>query len=373
MMDKRAAEFLYACSSPAFERKSLERRHSRSTMCIRQSKYAGAVQNDQYDTSKMKHKDEEDRRSYVLLDYHACPEYLKDNEYIHSHYRAGLTFRQALTSLFRWHNETLNIWTHLVGFMLFLILTMSAVLEEGNMEMIARNTSDGELSLNISKHCLMGSILRDADKTVQQVTTRRVTRWPFFVFMCGSMFCLLASTLCHLFTCHSHAIASLLLRVDYAGIAVMIVTSFFPPVFYVFQCEPAWAWLYLTAISTMGAATLGVILAPALQNGIYRSLRALLFMALGLSGFIPAIHGILRNRGETVMPVTVGLELGMAGCYILGTCIYMVRVPERWKPGCFDLGGHSHNIFHVMVLGGAIFHYRAATLFLEWRETKGCM
>lgn len=30
-----------------------------------------------------------------------------------------LTFRQSLYSLFQWHNETLNVWTHLAGFVLF--------------------------------------------------------------------------------------------------------------------------------------------------------------------------------------------------------------------------------------------------------------
>ncbi|KAG8468053.1 hypothetical protein KFE25_007105 [Diacronema lutheri] len=33
-----------------------------------------------------------------------------------------LTFRQSLRSLFQWHNETLNVWTHLTGFVLFVCL-----------------------------------------------------------------------------------------------------------------------------------------------------------------------------------------------------------------------------------------------------------
>ena len=48
---------------------------------------------------------------YRLLGYHDLPDYLKDNEYILGHYRVDLTYGQALSSLFRVHNETVNIWT----------------------------------------------------------------------------------------------------------------------------------------------------------------------------------------------------------------------------------------------------------------------
>lgn len=57
---------------------------------------------------------EESKYEYRLLEYHALPDYLKDNEYILSHYRADLTFSQALNSLFRMHNETVNIWTYVL-------------------------------------------------------------------------------------------------------------------------------------------------------------------------------------------------------------------------------------------------------------------
>ena len=48
---------------------------------------------------------------YRLLGYHDLPDYLKDNEYILGYYRADFTFGQALGSLFKLHNETVNIWT----------------------------------------------------------------------------------------------------------------------------------------------------------------------------------------------------------------------------------------------------------------------
>lgn len=43
------------------------------------------------------------------------PDYLRDNEYITRYYRADYSVRESLASLFRLHNETGNIWTHLTG------------------------------------------------------------------------------------------------------------------------------------------------------------------------------------------------------------------------------------------------------------------
>ena len=43
------------------------------------------------------------------------PEYLQDNEFITQGYRIDYSIRDTFTSLFRLHNETGNIWTHLIG------------------------------------------------------------------------------------------------------------------------------------------------------------------------------------------------------------------------------------------------------------------
>lgn len=48
---------------------------------------------------------------YQLVEYHALPGYLKDNEYILGHYRSEWPLKQALLSIFTIHNETLNVWT----------------------------------------------------------------------------------------------------------------------------------------------------------------------------------------------------------------------------------------------------------------------
>ncbi len=43
------------------------------------------------------------------------PDYLRDNEFILGSYRREQSMVQSLTTLFNVHNETGNVWTHLLG------------------------------------------------------------------------------------------------------------------------------------------------------------------------------------------------------------------------------------------------------------------
>lgn len=51
-----------------------------------------------------------------LTHFTNLPEYLQDNEFITAYYRApDQTWRSSVGTLFGIHNETGNVWTHLVG------------------------------------------------------------------------------------------------------------------------------------------------------------------------------------------------------------------------------------------------------------------
>lgn len=186
------------------------------------------------------------------------------------------------------------------------------------------------------------------------------------------MFCLLTSSLCHLLCCHSRRLNLFLSRLDYTGIAVMIVSSFFPPIYYIFQCDPLYQIFYLTAISAFGLLTVATLLSPELSKGKFRSYRATLFVAMAMFGIVPAVHATVVNWSDPRRNVTLAYEGAMAASYLMGTMFYVSRVPERWRPGAFDLAGHSHQIFHLFVVGGALAHYGAALVFVKYRDAIGC-
>ncbi|CAL0307102.1 unnamed protein product [Lupinus luteus] len=322
-------------------------------------------------------------RRCKLLCYWELPDYMKDNEYILRYYRANWSLKDALFSVFRWHNETLNVWTHLIGFILFLGLTLANLMKPQVVDLLGQLTrsfsssADKNISHNFKDLFLGTALLFDLRHQIplkmefqsQELVT---ARWPFFVFLGGSMFCLLSSSICHLFSCHSHAINLFLLRIDYVGITVMIITSFFPQIYYVFLCQPHWQLLYLVGITGMGLFTIITLLSPSLSTGKYRAYRAMLFCSMGLFGIVPAIHGCFVNWGNPRRNVTLAYEIAMALSYLTGTFFYVTRIPERWKPGWFDIAGHSHQIFHVLVVVGALAHYAATLKMLDWRDSFGC-
>jgi adiponectin receptor len=231
-----------------------------------------------------------------LVEFKALPDYLRDNNYIVRYYRVDYPFKKALLSVFHMHNETFNVWTHLVGFLLFLGLTiytathLPTIVEPSTFQRWQSGIMDSWPSYLQLPEALSSCVPGTHDG--KQCIQRPITRWPFFVFLGGAMFCLLASATCHLFGCLSKSYFYGLMRMDYAGISTLIAASFYPPVYYSFMCNPFLCKMYLAIITTMGIGTIGASLLPVFQSAEYRPFRAILFFTMGVSGIIPCVHKI---------------------------------------------------------------------------------
>jgi len=65
-----------------------------------------------------------------------------------------------------------------------------------------------------------------------------VTKIPLFLHIAGAISCLGCSAIFHLFKDHSQNMGEFLVRLDYAGISLMIAGSNMPPLYYSFYCKP---------------------------------------------------------------------------------------------------------------------------------------
>eukprot|EP00963_Diacronema_lutheri_P011941 scaffold1518_cov331-Pavlova_lutheri.AAC.15 len=102
----------------------------------------------------------------------------------------------------------------------------------------------------------------------------------------------------------------------------------------------------------------------------WRPVRALSFAVLGLWGVVPCVHAISMHLDVPSMRTTILLEVLMGAIYLGGAAIYTLRIPERWKPGWFDIAGHSHQIFHVAVVIAAQI-VRVFVFLVAWRSDGG--
>jgi len=58
--------------------------------------------------------------------------------------------------------------------------------------------------------------------------------------------------------------------------------------------------------------------------------------------------------------------------YVAGAVIYAMRIPERWYPGRFDFCGLSHNIWHIMIIIAALFHFFGSLNAYHARRLSPC-
>ncbi|KAF1978666.1 HlyIII-domain-containing protein [Bimuria novae-zelandiae CBS 107.79] len=252
------------------------------------------------------------------------PPWQRDNHYIHSGYRlASSSFSRSLSSLRYLHNETVNIYTHLLGSTLFLLLSFS----------LYRTLSE-----------------RYPTATPEDVLV-------FSCFFAGAVGCLSMSATYHTISNHSEAVAKWGNKLDYLGIVGLIWGSFVPVLYYGFRTQPDLMKAYLGMITTLSLTTAITSTHHSFRTPTLRPLRATMFVLTGLSALVPVIHAA-RLYGLATLRSTIALDyvLLQGALYILGAAIYAFRVPERLWPGRFDIWGSSHQIFHVLVVAAAGVH-----------------
>jgi adiponectin receptor len=83
--------------------------------------------------------------------------------------------------------------------------------------------------------------------------------------------------------------------------------------------------------------TLVLFLVPGFDRPQYRVFRGTSFVILGLSSAIPIFHLEFYTEQKYLNDFhTYPWAFGGA-LYIFGAILYMLRVPERFSPGTFDL------------------------------------
>ncbi|CAG5134603.1 unnamed protein product [Candidula unifasciata] len=271
-----------------------------------------------------------------VVHFHSLPEWLKDNEFLlRGHREPTNSFKACFKSIFRIHTETGNIWTHLLGMIAFLVIA-AYFLTRPSFE------------------------IRWEDKVV------------FSAFFLGAILCLGFSWVFHTVYCHSERVGRFFHKLDYCGIALLTIGSFVPWLYYSFYCRLEPKITYLSLILFLGTLCIGVSMWDKFAQPHFRPFRAGVFVCLGLSGVIPAMHYVITDGfWHAFNFAAMGWLVLMALLYIVGAVIYAARIPERIFPGKCDIVFQSHQIFHVFVLAAAFVHYHGISEIANYRLTLG--
>ncbi|KAF2265606.1 adiponectin receptor protein 1 [Lojkania enalia] len=263
-------------------------------------------------------------KEHGLIMYDDLPDPWRINPHILTGYRFSEGKMACVRSMVSVHNELFNIWSHLVGLLVVLAIAFYFYPSSVNF-----------------------SVSTNADVFIAAV---------FFFAACK---CLACSTIWHTMNSISHQ--TLLERfacVDYTGISLLVAASIMTTEYAAFYCEPISRWIYMLTTAALGIG--GVILPwhPTFNRQDMAWLRVMFYVSLAATGFLP-VGQLAWTRGAEwayyfYAPVTKSILV-----YMLGACLYASKIPECWFPGKFDWVGSSHNIWHVAVLCGILFHYTA--------------
>ncbi|KAK2725343.1 hypothetical protein QYM36_001704, partial [Artemia franciscana] len=273
---------------------------------------------------------------WKVCDFKSLPDWLQDNDYLHLGHRPPLpSFKECFRSIFRIHTETGNIWTHLIGCLMFIMVT--------------------------TYFWVRTDLVFDTKEKI-----------IFTFFFVGAIGCLGLSFTFHTVSCHSETVGKFFSKLDYVGITLLIVGSFVPWLYYGFYCEYLAYVIYLSLVITLGVASMIVSLFDQFSQPEYRSIRASVFICFGATGVIPAIHSAVSMGWlNSIYQASLGWIILMGVLYIGGAVLYALRIPERFYPGKCDIWFHSHQIFHVLVICAAFVHYHGISEMAVYRMSVG--
>lgn len=276
-------------------------------------------------------------KSIKLLDYHDIPYFLRGNPYVTHGYRAFLPFRMCIKSLFVLSNESINIWSHLVGFFYFFYLLLVDTF-------VTIPENDGTFS----------------DYVV------------LTLLLAGYMTSMLFSACYHLFCCHSERIFHLWLSLDLAGISLGLCACYVPAIYYGFYCHKVWQVLHLTCAGFLTFASLALQFHPAFLTSRWASRRLLMFCSLVAYGIAPTVHWVLLLGGwnDYIVKLLFPKVVVMYLLGIIAVGFYALKIPERWFPGKVNFVGASHQWWHLLIVLAYSWWHRFIVVYMKDRLMK---
>lgn len=332
-------------------------------------------------------------RKVELVRRTEAPKWLR-TDYIETGYRSNLSLGACVRSLLAIHNETINVWTHLVGFLYFAAqvwrLNFGSDDSEGINHGVGSVASRGDESADGRMDpAFVPPVSTGFDGNPLQ-EAHLGDCLAFNAFLMGSACCMLFSTCFHLFGCVSLSVHGRLYRLDLFGIALQTLGSFVVGLYYAFYCKPLWRDIYLAGVTLLLLTAMAFTLLPRFHGPQWTRARVTSLSLSVAFGLVPAVHWVTSTdsapRGQIF-----GRLMAMFGFYGVGFALWASKYPEKLWPGKFDKVFHSHQLvrcrrcagqpttltrmrgtqWHVAVFLAAWVWYLGCLEYFAWSRANG--
>ncbi|KAH8900395.1 HlyIII-domain-containing protein [Thozetella sp. PMI_491] len=241
------------------------------------------------------------------------------NAHVIHGYRFTKSLSHCIHSVFHLHNETFNIWSHLLGclYLIKILLSGGPLLHHG--------AEDGAELVGFAA--------------------------IYYVYIAAAVLCTACSVSWHTMRCiASHDRMSCFSSLDLMGVTTMAIASVLVTQFVAFADAPFWCYSYMGATAMLGAAALTACWLPIMRRPENSWARVLVWCGLVAQGLVlPVVH-LLWSKGAQRAAEVYGPLVPSYGPILFGAIIYASQFPECYWPGRFDYLGGSHNILHVAAL-----------------------
>uniref|UniRef100_A0A8C6SES1 Progestin and adipoQ receptor family member VII, a n=1 Tax=Neogobius melanostomus TaxID=47308 RepID=A0A8C6SES1_9GOBI len=243
------------------------------------------------------------------------PAYLRDSHISSGYRQLHQSWRYYFLSVFQRHNETLNVWTHLVALLVIL-----------------------------AKFC-------DLAENVDFVNDRHA--WPLLILLVSSLNYTAFSVIAHLLGSKSELCHFIFFYLDYVGVAQYQYGS---AVVHFYYAIDASMYSYFKGVFMPAAAICSLLSFVGCCYGKYNNLQTLIRKighvapsALAYAWDIsPVVKRLIFWSDASNDPALV-FHLGQVAFFLSAAVFYTFPIVERCFPGQCNFLGQSHQIFHIFL------------------------
>ena len=279
-------------------------------------------------------------------------------DYIIYGYRSKKNIGECLFSIFKIHNETINIWSHLISLITFIYILWYDVINYkmcniANITDIPGITDIGNINNAID-------ILQSDD----------IIYYNYIILLLYDLISIITfgiSTIYHTFIPNDYDNYIILLKLDLLTIILVICSSNFIIMYYWFWCISNYLNMYIitSCIYLFG----GIILLCYLDIIKKYNYILIYFSSYNLGIIIGYIY-INYNYKENVNKYIVYNFAGPLTIYMIGFIIYSAKIPEKVLYNYTDYIGNSHQIWHILSFVASYLFHEEIKKYIIYRNNN---